>query len=685
MPEEGNAEPVFSDDEAEIVEDKREKLPPAPKSTIGRIKRAVKKTFFPDAGTLQTNSKWQRDEERGKVVAAVKEIEFIGAVHVEFLSIDRHYMVTPEGDEESQMIAAASAVVGILRSNPIQRQLVKAHLFRDSSWTKKSQETRVLAGNIRMYINLALDQENIAFTEVAIEMLAIYLLGATADTSSGNKGLTGSTPAKSVLEPPPQTPVLEAIGNPEILPPQPKLKPHELQYVLKCNVFSLVESVVVHPKIGVDHYLKLNPPSQTLVWALDLCRLFIEEDERAKRYFSARGIIRTAWEVITRKTRRDREAGRLLISALKLSCASILRNVGKETIKDVEGENSINMINLNNRSIKEYTKLIHFHPQAHEPLLHVLTMLCQKQHNNELLKSSGMMQYLVHKVLPFHSEKLRGCLPYVVILLNSWMVYDEDLQFFIKFSGLECLMFHLEAVQAAITSDETKEGVDPDASTAWEDMVLHGVSIIYKLSDYPENHPRMVSANAIPVLLECIPSISPMKSLYHLNSAIAVIYSLRNIASSSVQHKRALATDPRYCVLLQLLSNASLPAQCHIHLLFLLVDLTSDAGPDGEPSEEYRHIVVNRLFEGLFSPMCRVVQATPLNKPLDDSQLTILCLALQILISLVSLAKLENPLLCFQIGNDLPSKLLERLSAKKSVAPFPGLASDLLALVYYAP
>eukprot|EP00756_Hemistasia_phaeocysticola_P006298 Hpha_TRINITY_DN13765_c0_g1::TRINITY_DN13765_c0_g1_i2::g.142772::m.142772 len=653
------------------------------------------------------DDRWAPDAETGKIIVDVHEVDFVGTKFTNILFVSRHFAVDEGSDDEKNMISSLKNILNILRTDPIQRQLVRKKLFFDREpiegkselemrYIRRSQreDERPLAGNLKQYFELCKTHSNVIFKECVIELLAIFLLGKCHDIQKqDNKpkkfdaddptllpGIVGQAAAELAMK--------AEIQRPYVAPPQsagdiPKPKQDEIDYSRKAGAIELLDDTLHNKTLGIEPFCLMAPASQTLVWSMQLYRLFLDHEE-VKDYALRKHMVKWTWEVVTRKTKM-KEPRQERIAALKLSACEVLDELGKVSVNDTDdktdlGRNSINMINMNSRSTKEVTKLLHNHPRHHPTLLSLLTMIGQKAENNTRLKEQGMMEYLTTKVLPFHSEHHQRCIPHLVILLNSWIVHPEDLDFFWQFNGIQCLVFHVEN---ALSGDRLQ---DPnDEETNWEDMILHGLSILYKLSDRQKYHQKMVLAQAIPVLLECTRQIDPLKSLYHMNAFIAALYSLRNLTSKNIENRRLVAQNANYLILPHLLSSYIIPANCLIHLLFLFSNLTQDKDSAHRVDEDYRGVIMNDIFLSVFKPLCVIVQSTPQNKVLDDSQVTVLCLALQILATLVGIAKQENPLLCIQIEHDLPLQHLSAFTRAKTQTPFPRLANELLSLVYLVP
>eukprot|EP01065_Artemidia_motanka_P004971 TRINITY_DN12361_c0_g4_i2.p1 TRINITY_DN12361_c0_g4~~TRINITY_DN12361_c0_g4_i2.p1 ORF type:complete len:722 (+),score=234.31 TRINITY_DN12361_c0_g4_i2:96-2168(+) len=642
--------------------------------------------------------RWAVDAETGKITVNVQELDFIGTKYTRILFVDRHFDVLPGSDDESLMISSLQNILQILRSNPVHRQLVRKKLFYDQELgqrRKRREDERPLAGNLRQYLALCVGKTshgNVAFRECVIELLAIYFLGACVDIQQAeNKprkldsqdpqlmpGLLGAAAAAEAGRERPASP--PPMQRSEVQKP----KQDELDYAIKSGVIDLLDLVIHDKTVGIDPFCRMTPASQTVCWTMELYRLLMDHDEEVKGFALKKEMVKWCWEVVSRKTRM-REPRQERIAAVKLSCSEILNDLGKVSINFTddqtdEGKTSINMINMNSRSTKEITKLLHNHPRHHPTLLSLLTMIGQKAENNRHLKEQGMMEYLTTKVLPFHSEHHQRCIPHLVILLNSWLIHPEDLDFFWQFNGIQCLVFHLEN---ALSSDKMQERSGDE--TNWEDMILHGLSILYKLSDRPIYHQKMMQSQAVPVLLESTRQIEPLKSMYHLNAFIAALYSLRNLTAGSIENRRLVAHDSNFLILPHLLSATTLPANCLIHLLFLFSNLTCDKNGEGRADEQYRAVIMNDIFLAVFKPLCVIVQSTQMRKALDDSQITILCLTLQVLATLVGIARQENPLLCIQIEHDLPLQHLSTFTRAKTLTPYPRLANELLSLVYLVP
>lgn len=655
-------------------------------------------------GDGDADGKWAADAETGKVKVKVEELPFIGDKYTKILFVERHFEVRAGSDDETNMISAFQKILNILRSDPIHRTLVRPKLFWDHDVAQKKgkeEDPRVLAGNLKQYMKLCIgpySQKNAAFKECTVELLAIYFLGACNDLQPGAlnqpRGLESEAIRVADEKDKDGDGIPDAIQEESAPPPRSQQKyptaevsrPRhaELEYAVKCHVVDLLDETINNKLIGYDRFIKLGPPTQTLSWALELYKLLMDHDDEVTDYALRRGMVRWCWEVITRKTRM-REPSSDLIAKVKITCVEILCELGKQSINVTDetteiGQNSINMINMNSRSTKEVTKLLHNHARQHPLLLSLLTMLGQKAENNKHLKELGMMEYLTTKVLPYHSDHHQRCIPHLVILLNSWIVHPEDLDFFWQFNGIDCLVFHMEQ---ALSSEKLHDKVDDE--TNWEDMILHGLSILYKLSDRPTYHQKMMQCQVPPVLLESTRQIDPLKSLYHLNAFIAALYSLRNLTAGNIENRRVVVQDPHFLILPHLLSSTALPANCLIHLLFLFSNLTQDKNAEGRPDDPYRQVIMNDIFLAVFKPLCVIVQSTPLRKALDDSQITILCLGLQILATLVAIAKQENPLLCIQIEHDLPLQHLNTFARAKTPTPYPSLAHDLLSLVWMVP
>eukprot|EP01062_Namystynia_karyoxenos_P062829 TRINITY_DN55697_c0_g1_i1.p1 TRINITY_DN55697_c0_g1~~TRINITY_DN55697_c0_g1_i1.p1 ORF type:complete len:687 (+),score=262.84 TRINITY_DN55697_c0_g1_i1:124-2184(+) len=666
--------------------------------TLGSGKRVQR-------GPQQEGDHWQPDANTGKITVNVQELDFVGTRYTKLLFVPRNFEVKSGSKDETDMIESLMSILNILRSNPVQRQIVRRKIFFDQEVAEKTgkiTDPRPLAGNLKEYMDLCVGSNahgNVAFKECVVELLAIYFLGACTDLhQSDNKPrkldsaditvtLDGELGAASAAEQARAAaaarPGSPSAGKSHIEAPKPKAD--ELDYAIKIGAVDLLTKTLHDKRVGIEPYCMMAPATQTLCWAVELFRLFIIHDPDVKKYALEKDMVKWCWEIITRKTRM-REPKLERIALAKLSACEVLNELGKASInmtddETPEGKRSINMINMNSRSTKEITKLLHNHPRHHPTLLSLLTMIGQKAENNQHLKEQGMMEYLTTKVLPFHSEHHQRCIPHLVILLNSWIVHPEDLDFFWQFNGIQCLVFHMEN---ALSGDKLTDRGETD-DTNWEDMILHGLSVLYKLSDSSRYHPKMMQAQAVPVLLECTGQIDPLMSLYHLNAFIAALYSLRNLTAVDLNNRKAVVLDPHFLLLPHLLAATQLPANCLIHLLFLFSNLTQDKTEEGRPDESYRSVIMNDIFLPVFKPLCVIVQATPMRKAMDDSQITVLCLALQILATLVGIAKQDNPLLCIQIEHELPLQHLSTFSNAQTPTPYPRLAQELLSLVYLAP
>ena len=635
--------------------------------------------------------KYVPDPDTGKIVVDAKELDFVGARHAAVLLLERLYVVEEESEDEAALKVAMENVVAVLRANPVQRRLVRKKMFYDADLDVDGTQAdpRALAGNLKQYIGFCIGpraMKPLAFTELVVELLAVFLLGACTDTTPNNP---------RQLETVIQTGISERLGRARagVKSKKEKREPleeaamvpegtgtdAEIAYAIKCGACELLDFVLKESTVlGVEPFL-LGNCSQTLYWAFALYRVLIRADEGTLKHAHDRNLIRTAWDVITRKTKmRDPLAPR--IASLKVSALHVLLELGAAYVGDETDAFSINMVNVNQRSIKELVKMLHHYPDLHPTLLTVLTMVGQKESNNIYMKQAGMLEYLTTKVLPFFSAQHQKCIPNLVILLNSWIVTFDDLQFFYQFNGIKSLVFHMK-----VACGESDNFAELEDGASWEDMLLHGLSILYKLSDSQQYHVKMVTDDCLTVLLECLRVIDPLKSLYHMNSFIAALYSLRNLTTSSLEVRKLVIQNENFVVLCHLLSTPSLPVNCMVHLLFLFNTLVKDTLPRGQPDRECTDLIVNTVFLAVFKPLCKVVQAAPVRQLMDDSQLTILCLALQAILALIQTAKQENPLLCIQIEVELPLESLKYMSNAKSKTPFPELANDVLGMVYLMP
>eukprot|EP01063_Lacrimia_lanifica_P007128 TRINITY_DN14505_c0_g1_i1.p1 TRINITY_DN14505_c0_g1~~TRINITY_DN14505_c0_g1_i1.p1 ORF type:complete len:674 (+),score=291.54 TRINITY_DN14505_c0_g1_i1:90-2111(+) len=670
---------------------------PAESSSQRTSKTKLGDVLFPDAAVEADGGGRRVEDETGRMEVELTEVDFIGSRYTQQLMQDRVVDVAAGTQDEQLLIDALSNIVDILRSNAVQRRLVRRKLFLDptapaaaaETASQRSADKRILAGNINMYIDLIIGERpvtNNIVLELVLEILAIYLLGANSeqkvnkprslDASSATtpqavtvSAAAGGSGKKKKKE---KTDVIEQAAAPEDLG-----TPEEFTYVLKCGVVKVLDMVIADEKhLGVRPYL-LGDCAQTLCWAMGIYLALMKQDDPTAVHAYQENSIRTCWDIITRKTRmKDPDAAR--VANVKTSALQIVQFLGQHYTPEATDPKSANMINLNTRSIKEMVKLLHHHPDLHGIVLGVIVMITQKESNSLMLKRAGMLEYLTCKVLPYFSAKNQHAVPQLVILLNTWITNIEDLQYFCHFQGVPCLVFHMKQ---AISETASHEG---EGAANWEDMTLHGLSILYKLSDNVQYHMKMVVEDGLSVLLECLRVIDPLKSMYHLNGFIAALYSLRNLTAGSVEVRKRVIDNEHFTVLSHLLSTPSLPINCLIHLLFLFSTLSRDE-VRGQVDKELRALIMNHVFLAVFKPLCKIVRLTPLGKKMDDSQITVLCLALQTLSTLVTTAKEENPLLCIQIEGELPLKHIKYLSKERSKTPFPELAGQVLGMVYLTP
>ena len=665
-----------------------------PLAGLRKAGNAIQKALFTtNNANTKTDTRHVIDEETGKITVKMQEMDFIAANDAKLLSIDRHFDINPGSENECELKKAITKVVQVLRSNPVQRKLVRAKMFYDDSIERKP-DPRVLAGNIKTYIDMVMGSnklEDLLFAEMTIEILSIYLLGACTDTTENDPRIPDSelikendlpgfgksknqkriTKRDNDLQ---RQELIEVQAEPESVGTS-----KELAYVMNCGIVQLLDFVLENKTLGLTPFL-LGSCSQTLVWTMGLYRVMIESDDMPLKHAYEKKMVRTCWEVIALKTRmRDPNNGK--ITRLKVNALFILLELGNYSADQADRDLSINIINLNTRSVKELTKLLHHQPAIHPTLLAVITLIGQKETNNALLKQHGMLEYFTTKVLPFYSASHRHCIPNLVILLNSWIVNADDLQFFYQFNGIQCLVFHMKCCM----DPNAAKGSSTQEALNWEDMLLHGISILYKLSDSKQYHMRMYQDDCLTVLLEALRVLDPLKSIYHLNAFIACVYILRNVTADSIYMRMAILNSDHFLILSHLLSTTSLPVNCLIHLLFLFSTLSRDRDQSGEVDAEYCSLIMNKLFLSVFRPLCKIIQAAPLQKVMDDSQLTVLCLALQTVATLVSTAKQENPLLCIQIEYDLPLENLKSMAKADSKTPYPELANKVLGMVYLMP
>eukprot|EP01062_Namystynia_karyoxenos_P014010 TRINITY_DN15040_c0_g1_i1.p1 TRINITY_DN15040_c0_g1~~TRINITY_DN15040_c0_g1_i1.p1 ORF type:complete len:1068 (+),score=340.47 TRINITY_DN15040_c0_g1_i1:64-3204(+) len=101
----------------------------------------------------------------------------------------------PEGFDRPAALRAVRCIVGILRANPLQRQLVRGELFRPGG---AAPERRPQAGNLRQYTLLALGAEEDAgpFADCTLELLAIYLLGAASECAEDTHAAAAASPPR---------------------------------------------------------------------------------------------------------------------------------------------------------------------------------------------------------------------------------------------------------------------------------------------------------------------------------------------------------------------------------------------------------------------------------------------------------------------------------------------------------
>ena len=656
-------------------------------ASIKRAGESVGSLLFSSSqrSSKSRTSKYAPDPDTGKIAVEVSEMDFVATNYSSVLLMERLYAIEPNSQNEVILLDALQNVMSVLRSNPVQRRLVRKKLFYDADLdeTGRNADNRVLAGNIKDYFKLVVGTcslANLAFAELTVELLVVFLLGATTDEHENvpRKLASSNEPSIGKQRAPAKKKYVEFIEEVPVNA-EGTATTEELDYVIKSGVCEVLDFVLQETTtLGVEACL-YGGCSQTLNWALALYRLLCERDELTLKHAYEQNMVKICWDLVSRKTRmRDPLASRL--AQMKTSVLNILLELGSLSIEEMDEKLSINMINVNTRAVKELVKLLHHFPEMHPTILTVLTMVGQKQSNNLMMKELGLMEYLTTKVLPFFSSSHQVCIPHLVILLNSWIITYDDLQFFYQFNGIQCLVFHMK-----VAASESSQFSDPTSGANWDDMILHGLSILYKLSDSQQYHMKMVTDDCLTVLLECLRVIDPLKSLYHMNSFIAALYSLRNLTTTSVEVRKLVVQNENFVVLCHLLSTPSLPINCLLHLLFLFCTLSKDSIPRGEPDPEYRGLIMNVVFLSIFKPLCKIIQASPVRKLMDDSQLTILCLALQSALSLVQIAKDENPLLCIQIEVELPLDQLKYMANSESRTPFPELANELLGMVYLMP
>ncbi|KAJ9447724.1 hypothetical protein DIPPA_16898 [Diplonema papillatum] len=667
-------------------------------ASFKRAGAAIQRVLFSSKSPNDVATKYQPDADTGKITVRVTEVDFVASHYTKLLRISNYDLT--DSASESTLIEAMENVVTVLRSNPVQRRLVRRQLFYDSETERKPPDPRVLAGNLKDYFNFVLGSNvstNPAFAELTIELLAIFLLGSSTDcdnnepkvlesmqqqnsnkvTSLAGKNNDGRKPKNAADN---ADGAQKAVGDSQS-PPQTAPAPHEIAYTIKCGVAELLDTVIFNEtrELGLPAFIA-GTPTQTFCWCLALYGLMVENEDTMLHHAYSKNMVRVCWEVIAHKVSIRSQSAPLVVSA-KTHVLPLLNRLGTISAPMLDEKLSINMINLNKRSVKELTKLLHHYPSLHATILSIMTLVGQKECNSKLLKELGMLEYLTTKVLPFFSSQHSKGIPQLVILLNSWIVHYNDLRFFFQFNGIQCLVYHMKTATAG---DYHLDG-SPVIAGQWEDMILHGISILYKLSDAPEYHSSMMKEDCMFVLLEALRILDPLKSMYHLNCFIGALYSLRNLTANSTLNRNALVQNESFMILTHLLTTPSLPISCLVHLLFLFSTLSKDHRPGGSVDDRYRHVVVNTLFVSIFKPLCKILHACPMHKVLDDSQLTIICLALQTITTLIATAKQENPLLCIQIEYDLPLENLKIMAKSDSQTPFPDLANEVLGMVYLMP
>eukprot|EP00756_Hemistasia_phaeocysticola_P022931 Hpha_TRINITY_DN15864_c4_g4::TRINITY_DN15864_c4_g4_i1::g.192079::m.192079 len=364
----------------------------------------------------------------GQVQTVVKEaarmhVEFEMQAECDMLLSMQFFTVLVGSSDEALLLKSLGAVMRVLRSDSRQRALVRRNLFRDPN--APDADPRKLAYSIEQWLGLA-TLPHPDFLAATIELLALFLVPKSElhqrSTECGGSNLLVDDEQDQELDAEP--------------------RPRELSYCIKQCVETVLDRALGHPELGAEPFFRLQPATKTFVWGLELYLLLVRKSDTVALHAAAQFRVRTAWETVSRKI-SSREKEPKLAHQAKVAALGLLVELGKltsETPAALLTPASIGMINMNRRSSKELTKMLHMQRSLHPLVLRVMSLICLKPSNAIFLKREGMMEYVATRILPLHmgpkadGPARRGgevgvdaqVIPEIVVLLNVWATAERD-------------------------------------------------------------------------------------------------------------------------------------------------------------------------------------------------------------------------------------------------------------------